>query len=223
MKALLYALLIVAVLWIGVSWDASLRPAPITTAPEEKETRIVETPIADKVVRDEEEGEPEVVVSGSISVQVSAPPAPTSEEVTYDEEYVEALELAIHNRINDERKNEGLNTLAYNELLATVAASHSTDMAKNNYFDHEDEDGCDSSCRVTAAGYKWRMVGENLFLLKREAHFTPEGASAIVVAGWMGSEGHRKNMFEEDFTEEGIGVVILGDALYVTEVLARPR
>jgi uncharacterized protein YkwD len=43
------------------------------------------------------------------------------------------------------------------------------------------------------------------------------------VAGWMGSEGHRKNVLSKNFTHQGLGVVINGNALYATEVFARPR
>ncbi len=162
------------------------------------------------------------------SVAVTQPaPAQThlvpQNSVEYTEEYVEELEKAIHIRINAERVNQGLNELTYNDFLAQIAASHSTDMAEENYFEHADENGCTVSCRVTNAGYDWRMVGENLFLLGRQEHFTVEGAAAVVVAGWMGSPGHRKNLFEKDFKQEGIGVVIKGDAIYVTEVLTRPR
>lgn len=143
--------------------------------------------------------------------------------VVYNEEYVEVLERAIHDAINVERVREGVGILAYDEALAEVAAGHSTDMAKENYFAHEDEDGCTSSCRVTAAGYKWRWVGENLFLLRSSHRYTVEEAAAIIVAGWMGSDGHRKNVLSKNFTHQGLGVVVNGNALYATEVFARPR
>lgn len=150
-------------------------------------------------------------------------PVQESSAITYTEEFIAALEKAIHDRINVERVRTGLGILEYDEVLAKVAGLHSTDMAKENYFNHSDENGCTSSCRVTNAGYEWRMVGENLFLLKSTNRYSVEDASAIIVAGWMGSEGHRKNVLEKGFTEEGLGVVVFGDSMYATQVFARPQ
>lgn len=167
---------------------------------------------------------PQVVVQAKpIAVVDPPPPKQESKTVEYTEEYTAELERAIHDRINAERVRQGLSILAYDDTLATVAALHSVDMAKENYFDHADENGCTSSCRVTNAGYAWRAVGENLFLIKSSYRYSANEASAIIVQGWMGSDGHRHNIENKDFTVEGIGVVVLGDAIYATEVLARPR
>lgn len=227
MKALIYSALIAAILGAGLAWEKAHAPAPIVTeAPQETNATLsidqVETPasateVGIKIV------EEKTPASAPAPTAAEEPEVAVAAEGAYTEAFVRELELAVHNRINQERVGQGLKTLEYDTLLADVAALHSTDMAQQNYFAHEDKKGCDSSCRVTAAEYKWRMVGENLFFLKREPHFSVDGASAVVVAGWMGSPGHRKNLFEDDFTHEGIGVVIKGDAIYVTEVLTRPR
>jgi uncharacterized protein YkwD len=209
MRALTYIVLITVVLWAGFAWEQVSAPLLVVTTPQE-EPSVEMLPVS----------EPGPLVGSQ--VQLPTPP-PTPAQVEYDEEYVEELEIAVHNRVNEERKAQGLGTLEYDNALAQVAAYHSTDMAQNDYFEHKDEEGCDSACRVTTAGYKWRAVGENLFLLARDQHFSVEGASALVVAGWLGSEGHRENLFEKDFTHEGVGVVIKGDSIYVTEVLALPR
>lgn len=219
MKAFAYLALMVLVLWVGVAWEQAHAPAPVVDEAVETPSPLQPSTSATDV---------EVMVNATekalpASQEPAESPAAAPKQGGYSEAFVAALELAVHNRVNAERLNQGLKVLAYDEVLAEVAAYHSTDMAKEDYFAHEDEEGCDSACRVTSAGYKWRMVGENLFLLKRSEHFSAEGASAIVVAGWMGSPGHRKNLFEEDFTHQGIGVVIKGDSIYVTEVLTRPR
>jgi len=204
-------------------WENAHAPVVVVTSPQEEPVQEPETSPTSEIVVEVAEEAPLSKEDTPVGASNLPTPPPEPKQVTYDEAYVEQLELAVHNRINEERIREGLNALEYDDVLAQVAAYHSTDMAANDYFAHEDKDGCDSACRVTSAGYKWRMVGENLFLLKREYHFSAEGASAVVVAGWMGSPGHRENMFEPDFTHEGIGVVILGDSIYVTEVLAKPR
>jgi uncharacterized protein YkwD len=195
----------------------SAAPATLPAAPEVEEALEGEEEIAAQ----EASAEP-----GPLEAQPPAPIVGATEQVAiveYNEEFVAELELAIHDAINVERVRAGLNILAYDEVLAEVAAGHSTDMAKNNYFAHEDEDGCTSSCRVTAAGYRWRWVGENLFLLRSTHRYTVSEAAAIIVAGWMGSDGHRKIVLSKNFTYQGLGVVVNGNSLYATEVFARPR
>jgi len=39
----------------------------------------------------------------------------------------------------------------------------------------------------------------------------------------MGSEGHRKNILQKVFTDEGLGIVVSGDSIYATELFSRPR
>ena len=151
-------------------------------------------------------------------------PAPEPEvEVEYTADFALALEVEIHEQINVERVKNGLKVLKYDTVLADVARLHSADMAKANYFAHEDDDGCDSACRVNKVGYKWRAVGENLFLLDSGYRHTVSDAAAVFVQGWMGSEGHRKNVLQKTFTYEGLGVAILGDKIYATELFARPQ
>lgn len=179
------------------------------------------TPAAEPVVT-----EPEQKASPQATPIAITNPIPVKKEtapVEYTEAYVVELERAIHDRINAERVRLGLKVLGYDDTLAQVAALHSTDMANENYFAHADENGCTSACRVTNSGYSWRAVGENLFLIKSTYKYSVEDASAVIVQGWMGSEGHRRNIVNEDFTEQGVGVVILGENMYATEVLARPR
>jgi len=217
-------LILLAVLFfILMPWQLVAPVLPLPAALTDDQEAAVET---DTPIAEETEEPPVVAVQTKPLVAVNPVPPKTSappKKVVYTEEYTELLERAIHDRINAERVRMGLGILGYDDALAKVAGLHSTDMANENYFDHADENGCTSSCRVDAAGYLWRMVGENLFLLKSTNRYSVEDASAIIVQGWMGSEGHRHNVLEKDFTYEGIGVVILGDAIYATEVFALPR
>lgn len=197
-------------------------PTPVVTIPQKTVTTQPTTVISSTSTSTTLE-KPVPPQSKPLSSVNPPPPKATSRPVVYNEVYVIELERAIHDRINAERVRAGLGILTYNDTLAQVAALHSTDMAEENYFAHEDESGCTSSCRVTKVGYDWRSVGENLFLLKSSNRYSAEDASAIIVQGWMGSEGHRHNVLYDNFTQEGIGVVIKGDAIYATEVFARPR
>jgi uncharacterized protein YkwD len=218
MRAVLYLILLVLIFAVGARVEDVHVPALFEEI-KEKVATLPQSPTAqieEEITTVPEASEPPPL----LGAEVLAPPL---KQVEYTEGYTQDLEKAIHDRINVERVREGLGVLAYDEKLAEIAAGHSTDMAKENYFAHEDEKGCTSACRLDNAGYKWRTVGENLFLLKSSYHYSVEEAAAIIVAGWMGSEGHRHNVLNKSFTHEGLGVVIEGNSVYATELFARPR
>lgn len=88
-------------------------------------------------------------------------------------------------------------TVIWNDQLAKAAYDHSVDMNKNNYFSHTALDGSDPGQRITAAGYSWDSWGENI-----AEGFTSEQA---VMNGWLGSEGHCKNIMNGGFKDMGVG------------------
>src|SRR6185437_6423512 len=49
-----------------------------------------------------------------------------------------SIASALHILVNLQRVNIGLPTLEWDDSLASIALSHSNDMLKNNYFDHND-------------------------------------------------------------------------------------
>ena len=101
--------------------------------------------------------------------------------------------------------------LKWNDLLEEAATRHTNDMSNNNHFDHQGTDGSSSSQRVSDTGYNWRAVGENIAF----------GYTSIssVVAAWIDSEGHCKNIMNEAFTEMGVSE----KNNYWTQSLARPQ
>lgn len=101
--------------------------------------------------------------------------------------------------------------------LTSAAHGHSRDMADNNYFSHTSLDGRTPGTRVTAAGYSWSSVGENIA--------AGYGSVQAVVDGWMASDGHCANLMNPGFTQYGLACA-RNDAstyrLYWTLNLARP-
>lgn len=87
--------------------------------------------------------------------------------------------------------------LAYNAQLTQAAQAHATDMATRNYFSHTSLDGRTVAQRITATGYAWRAIGENI----AAGQTTPEQ----VVAGWLQSEGHCRNIMNPAYKELGVG------------------
>jgi uncharacterized protein YkwD len=102
--------------------------------------------------------------------------------------------------------------------LNRVALGHSRDMAARNYFQHESPSGSTPAQRVTAQGYKWRVVGENL----AAGTTSPEET----VQGWLDSPHHCVNVMDPRFTEMGVAYVVEPDSklgVYWTQVFALPR
>jgi uncharacterized protein YkwD len=90
--------------------------------------------------------------------------------------------------------------LSLNASLERAAFDHSRDMASHNYMDHTGRDGSSPADRITRAGYRWRMVGENL----ASGIMTPEEA----VAGWLQSPHHCANLMTARFSEMGIAFAV---------------
>jgi uncharacterized protein YkwD len=102
--------------------------------------------------------------------------------------------------------------------LTGVAFGHATDMATNNYFEHEDLKGKTPSDRVRATGYQEKLVGENIA-------YGPKSVDEVV-QGWLDSPGHCENIMDPRFVEMGVGYATSHDskrALYWVQVLATPR
>ena len=87
--------------------------------------------------------------------------------------------------------------LRLNPILVGTARAFSQDMGDRNFFDHTDPDGLDPFQRMEAAGYRGGAMGENI-----AAGYS---TGAEVVAGWLTSDGHCRNMLDPDFGVIGIG------------------
>ncbi len=221
MKALILALLI----WAAVLWQFMVGGIP-AEAPSAQTPKAEISAPAEAGVLPVAENVPTLSTSSppiTSEVQVAGNTSPAKLEVGYSTDFTSLLEAAIHEGINKERVKNNLKELKYDALLADIARGHSADMAKDNYFAHTDNEGCDSACRLTGAKYQWQAVGENIFLMKSSYRQSVSDTAAVIVQGWMGSEGHRKNVLEKNFTYEGLGVVIQGDSIYATELFARPQ
>ncbi len=86
--------------------------------------------------------------------------------------------------------------LAWNSQLAQAADRHSKDMQVNNFFSHTGSDGSTMSQRVSATGYSWSALGENI----------AAGQSSVdsVFNSWMASAGHCQNIMNARYVHYGI-------------------
>lgn len=109
--------------------------------------------------------------------------------------------------------------LVWNDALTQAAVVHSDDMVAGNFFSHTGSNGSSVGDRVTAAGYSWRSVGENIA--------AGQPTVAVVVDGWMKSDGHCANLMNAAFRDIGVACVA-GNAnttyrTYWTQDFGTPR
>ncbi len=106
----------------------------------------------------------------------------------------------------------------WNNKLTSAAISHSSDMAEYNFFDHKGSSGSSASERLSATGYNWKTVAENI----AGGTDTPEQT----IDQWIISTNHCHNIMNKAHTEIGLACTRnnLSDyRIYWTLVLASPR
>lgn len=162
--------------------------------------------------------------------EVVALPKPKQQEVSEPETVSEQTETVpdgirkeIFQLLNKERAELGFEPLTLDSSLNALATAHSEDMATKNYLAHKNQNGCNLTCRVEAAGYKALAWAENIVYLENEHLLSTEETAEEMMDSWMGSGGHRKNIQNGDYTHVGIGVARNGNKVYVTTDFALPK
>jgi uncharacterized protein YkwD len=89
--------------------------------------------------------------------------------------------------------------VVWSDALARSAEAHARDMVARNEMSHETTRGRTLADRASAAGYPWASLAENI----------AGGYPSIdaVVAGWVKSPGHCKNLLAPKLTEVGLACV----------------
>lgn len=99
--------------------------------------------------------------------------------------------------------------LRLHAALQLSAERHSADQASQQRMSHQGSDGSRVGDRLTAAGYSWRNVGENVAWNQRSV--------VQVVNAWKGSAGHCQNIMNPAYTFMGLAE----EDWYWTQVMAR--
>jgi uncharacterized protein YkwD len=117
--------------------------------------------------------------------------------------------------VNVERDKAGCKALSSESHLVAAAQKHTDLQADQNTMSHQLPGEASMGDRVTAAGYKWRGLGENV-----AAGYT---SAASVMDGWMNSPGHKANILNCNFEEIGVGLAKSSSGTqYWTQVFATP-
>jgi uncharacterized protein YkwD len=116
-----------------------------------------------------------------------------------------ALESSVLQRINQVRREHGLQPLKLSPALGAAAAQHSNEMGADGYFAHESVDGSAFWKRVVrwypSRGRRSWTVGENLLWS------SPDVSPAAAVTMWMNSPEHRANLLSRSWREIGLSAV----------------
>jgi len=109
--------------------------------------------------------------------------------------------------------------LQWDARLATVARTHSREMATDGFFSHQGADGSPPWVRISRVGVHWLASGENIakFPEVREAE-------AAFMNEPKFQPNHRANILNPDYTHVGVGIVKGPDGmLYITQEFAQIR
>jgi uncharacterized protein YkwD len=104
------------------------------------------------------------------------------------------MQNAVVCLINRRRHADGLPGLRASSRLDRSAQGWTDAMVSRSDFTH----GTDFSARISAVGFEWSNAGENI----ATGYQTPDS----VVAAWMASTGHCRNILSPTFRDVGTGV-----------------
>jgi uncharacterized protein YkwD len=110
---------------------------------------------------------------------------------------------------NRERAERHLPDLTLSAELTAAAQAHAEDMLARGYFSHENPEGESSAERVFRIAPRAIVLSVRENILKTQGHEddAPHVRAIDIIAGWMGSSGHRQNLLAEDVAQAGFGVV----------------
>ena len=114
---------------------------------------------------------------------------------------------AVLFELNSERAKHGLKALKMNSELVSAAHKHNLAMAKANTLSHQLNGEAALGSRVSAAGYRWSAVGENVAYNGRRSE---DGVLAVQKAMYNEkppNDGHRENILSKTYVDVGIDVI----------------
>ncbi|GKY87020.1 CAP domain-containing protein [Sinisalibacter aestuarii] len=115
--------------------------------------------------------------------------------------------------VNAQRNANGRVPLGHAPRLDEAAMAHACWMAETGTFSHRGAGGSLPKRRIRATGYRTHLTAENIAWGQRTA--------AQVVAEWMQSPGHRKNILLGGIDEYGIGIAVMqGRLVWVMDYAA---
>ncbi len=140
--------------------------------------------------------------------------APTHAAADRQNPAIDPAREHLFRRLNEERRRRGLAELAWNPVLARLAAEHAEELRRRGELSHRSAaDGAAYADRLARTPLRARRAAENLAQ-------APDAEEAHL--GLMASPGHRGNILDPDLEEVGIGVSAApdGDLVVVQDFAA---
>lgn len=162
----------------------------------------------------------------------------TAQKPPVDKAFLEKVAGYIAEKTNKYREYRGLSTLNYDPALASIAQSHSIDMAARNYFSHETPEGITPTGRAKEAKYDTTKrlsdgssrsgVAENIVKIakgnivgKGYSGFVdpsdPQQVADVMMIEWINSPNHNENLINNEIDRIGVGVAYDGEFFYATQ------
>jgi len=142
------------------------------------------------------------------------PVQPTTPSSSVYDVDVATLERLVHEKMNDRRREHGLEPLNRSSKLDAIARYKSWDMAQRDYFEHRGPDGITHS--ILRSKYNSTCTNDGQNILKhpdgverssiKSGEF--ENWAAETVDTLMNSTGHRKNILNPEYELQGIGIFV---------------
>ncbi|HLL64052.1 MAG TPA: CAP domain-containing protein [Propionibacteriaceae bacterium] len=110
-------------------------------------------------------------------------------------------------RLNAQRADHGLPALTSDAKLAAAAHTHNVKMADANQLSHQLPGEAGLGARISAAGYRWSSVGENVAWSSNRSQTGVLALQDSMYNETPPDDGHRRNILSSSFTEVGIDVI----------------
>ena len=131
-----------------------------------------------------------------------AAPSVSAQEVPLDAGAVKAAVLA---ETNAYRASKNIPQLQQKAALEAAATAYAVYLAEHEKMGHT-ADGRNPPKRVSAQGYKWCFISENVWSSFRKPEpMLAEELTRKAMDGWKNSPGHNANLLERRAQEIGIG------------------
>jgi uncharacterized protein YkwD len=121
--------------------------------------------------------------------------------------------------VNITDTQSGLPAYKTNDNLAKAAQSHANDMACNNQFTHTGSNGSSVQSRVSASGYTFAFVSENVY------GSNPALSGQAVVNAWINDATdlrHNLNLVSDTYIDIGVGYSFYNNYGYYVVVFGTP-
>ncbi len=137
---------------------------------------------------------------------------------------LDRVERLVVERTNQLRRAEGRAKVDPEVHLQRAAQAFADFMARTDKYGHE-ADGRKPSDRVTAHGYAYCLVSENISYQYSSEDFATAELAIRYFEGWKKSPGHRANMLERSAVDTAVAVARSARTgrYYAVQLFGRPR